>query len=134
MHQIQQPRAAATPLETVKQRFKIWRKTRQHKSRIPDELWEAAISLSGQYSIHCISKALRVNHTALRDRITACKTLENTEPPRTCFLELPPPLSPASECLIEIVNSHGEKMRMHFSGEVSLDLLALSKNFLRSGT
>lgn len=121
--------APATPLETVKLQFNTWRETRKHKGRIPDKLWKAAAGLSDQYSVHHISKALRINHTALKDRIAARKTLENTAS-QACFFELPsPPSSSVSECLIEMENSHGEKMRMHFAGEVSLDLLALSQDF-----
>lgn len=121
--------APAIPLETVKQQFKTWRETRKHKCRIPAELWEAAAGLSDQYSVHHISRALRVNHTALKERIAARKIRENAET-GACFLELSPlPSSSVSQCLIEMENSHGEKMRMHFTGEVCLDLLALSQDF-----
>lgn len=118
-------------LATVKQQFKKWRDSRQHRSRIPEELWEAAASLSGQYSIHYISKSLGVNHSALRDRVAACSLSENTEI-QTCFFELPPPQSPLpSECLVEMENIRGDKMRMHFTGEISLDLLTLGQDFWR---
>ena len=91
----------STPLSSVKLQFKTWRKTRKQKSRIPDELWTAAVSLSNRYSIHRISKALHVNHTALRDRVSACKANKNQHT-HSCFIELPAPQSPASECLIEM--------------------------------
>ena len=127
----QQPPVPTITLATVKQQFKKWRDSRQHRSRIPEELWEAAASLSGQYSIHYISKSLGVNHSALRDRVAARSLSENTEI-QTCFFELPPPQSPsASECLVEMENIHGDKMRMHFTGEISLDLLTLSQDFWR---
>lgn len=118
-------------LKEVKQLFTSWRASRKHKSRIPDDLWEAAASLAAQFSIHQISRALRLNHTALKDQVAARSPENNiTTAPQTCFLELPPPQSPPlSECLIEMENRHGEKMRMHFAGEVSLDLLAVSQNF-----
>ncbi|MBT6499407.1 MAG: hypothetical protein HOK67_05845 [Deltaproteobacteria bacterium] len=127
----QKPPVPTITLATVKQQFKKWRDNRQHRRRIPDELWEAAASLSGQYSIHYISKSLGVNHSALRDRIASRSLSKNTEI-QTCFFELPPPLTPpTSECLVEMENIHGDKMRMHFTGEISLDLLALGQNFWR---
>ncbi|MEA3362253.1 MAG: hypothetical protein U9Q61_03165 [Thermodesulfobacteriota bacterium] len=130
MSQIQPPAPTIT-LKSVKQKFKDWRDTRKHRSRIPDELWEAAASLSGQYSVHYISKTLRVNHSALRDRVAARSMHENMEG-QTCFFELPPPASlPIAECLVEMENSQGDKMRMHFAGEVNLDLLALGQDFWR---
>ncbi len=125
---------AATALESVKLQFKTWRETRKHKGRIPDKLWEAAAGLSEQYSVHHISKALRVNHTALKDHIAARKTHEKPAA-EACFLELPSLAKPpASGCLIEMENSHGETMRMRFAGEVHLDLLTLSLDFWRHGS
>ena len=122
------PPVQAASLAAVKLQFKTWRDTRKQKSRIPDELWIAAVSLSNRYSVHHISKTLHVNHTTLRDRVSACKTSRSKEA-HSCFIELPLPQSPVSECLIEMENRSGEKMRMHFSGRVGLDLWALSQNF-----
>jgi len=117
-------------LREVKQLFATWRASRKHKTRIPDELWEAASSLAAQYTIHQISRYLRLNHTALKDQVAARTQENNITAQQPCFLELPAPQSPPlSECLIEMENRHGEKMRMHFAGEVSLDLLAVSQNF-----
>ena len=74
---------------------------------------------------------LRVNHSVLKDRIAARSLSENTEI-QTCFFELPPPQSPpTSECLVEMENIRGDKMRMHFSGEVNFDLLTLGQDFWR---
>ncbi len=50
-------------LEEVRKQFKTWRKSKQWGSRIPDALWEAAVNLSQEYSIHQISRALRVNYS-----------------------------------------------------------------------
>jgi len=119
----------STSLATVKLQFRTWRETRKQKSRIPDELWAAAVSLSDRYSIHHISKALHVNHTALRDRVSAYKINKNQQT-HSCFIELAAPQpSPVSEWLIEMENRFGDKMRMQFSGATDLDLWALSQSF-----
>lgn len=116
-------------LEDVEQLFTTWRTKRKHKTRIPDELWEAAVALSRHYSVHLISKTLRINHSALRDRITINNQEENTLA-KPGFLELPSPLaSSISECHVEMENRNGERIRMHFTGEIGLDLLALSRDF-----
>lgn len=126
--------ATTITLETVKQEFTLWRASRKHRSRIPEKLWEAAASLSGQYSVHYISKSLGLNHSALRDRVAAL-SLDANKKIQTCFFELPRPQSaPTVECLVEMENSHGNKMRMHFTGEASLDLQALSQAFWRQGS
>lgn len=118
-------------LEDVQEQFTKWRATRQRRSRIPEKLWSAAVELTEQYSINKISKALQVNYSTLKNK-AALHTQEKTTPivPHPCFLELPLPQSPSqSECLIEMENRHGEKIRMHFSSESNLDLLVLWQNF-----
>ncbi len=131
-----QPPSAATAisLETVKQEFQQWRASRKHRSRIPEELWEAAASLSEQYSVHYISRSLGLNHSALRDRVSA-RSMGGNKDIQTCFFELPLPQSaPIVGCLVEMENSHGNKMRMHFTGEASFDLRALGQDFWRQGS
>jgi len=118
-------------LEDITKRFKAWRLTRKCRSRIPEELWDAAAALSEQHSLHRIATTLRLNHSSLRDHVAARipeKDVEVSQDLR--FLELPSPQqSPQSEYLIEMENRNGEKIRMHFAGEVNLDLFALSQNF-----
>ena len=60
---------ARASLETVRAAFEQWRSTREKRSRIPENLWEAAVSLSPFYSALCISKTLRLNYRELRHRI-----------------------------------------------------------------
>jgi len=121
----------AITLDFVLQQFAHWRVTRSKKSPIPEDLWETAAALAGQYSIHRIAKALNLNHSALRDRIVGREEEKAMEPARQpCFLELPTVQpSPVSESHIEMENRHGEKMRLHFSGQFNLDLLTLSRDF-----
>ena len=49
-------------LKKVQAEFENWRKTRKSRGFIPEALWGAAISLAGPYSLHQISKGLRLNH------------------------------------------------------------------------
>jgi hypothetical protein len=118
-------------MEDVKVLFEHWRSTRQYKTtRIPKHLWEAAAALAGQYSVHKISRALRLNHSELRDQVAQQNTQDDTSDTLSAFIELPSIQRPhLSECQIEMENRLGEKMRMHFSGEVNFDFLALSANF-----
>ena len=43
-------------LSEVKEQFKIWRRTRKSPRPIPDQLWQAAVSLTATNSISQISK------------------------------------------------------------------------------
>lgn len=52
--------ANSSELEAVRQQFEHWRANRKNsRSRIPDELWQAAKDLSATYSINKVPKTLR---------------------------------------------------------------------------
>ena len=60
-------------LEDVQQKFTSWREKRTRRRPIPEGLWEAAINLSRakEYPINKIFKALRLNYSDLKRRISA---------------------------------------------------------------
>lgn len=56
-------------LAEVRSRFAKWRAAKPHRnSRIPDELWTAALSLRAEMSLCAIGKALRLNPSFLAER------------------------------------------------------------------
>ncbi|MCD6184863.1 MAG: hypothetical protein J7K84_03595 [Deltaproteobacteria bacterium] len=121
-------------LSEVKEQFKLWRKTRKSPKPIPCKLWDAAAKLSETYSINQISKALCLNHTSLKERAHKIKkaSIQEIHPPS--FVELNFKHSPlVSECIVEMENSAGAKMRMYFKGKMDLDLLELVKAFWKKG-
>ncbi len=117
-------------LSEVKEQFKIWRRTRKSPRPLPEKLWQAAVSLTATHSISKISKELVLDYSALKKRVPIKKksTADKTSPP--CFIELNLE-SPAtvSECMVEMQNTLGAKMRMHFRGKPDFDLLELAKVF-----
>ena len=56
-------------VEQVRDQFEQWRNTREKRTDIPDELWQAAISLAEHTSVYQISKELRLNYTDLKHRV-----------------------------------------------------------------
>jgi hypothetical protein len=116
-------------LEEVQRQFSSWRKTRKRRTRIPPRLWQAAVSLAGRYSMHKISTTLRVNYTQLRKQVSLAGTVPAASPlpPLVHFVEYAVPTPHRPECLIEMENRHGDKMRI-FIGS-SLDLPGLSRSF-----
>jgi len=119
-------------LEQVQQQFEYWRRTRKKRCAIPGKLWRAAESLYPEYSLYRISKALRLNYSGLKGRIdrkqpaSIPSTINAAE---FIELELNSPMQP-SECFVEMEDSFGAKMRMHFKGGAGLDLLELGRIFL----
>lgn len=127
-------------LEAVRRRFQAWRGTRKPRSRIPEPLWGPAVKMAGLYSLHRTASALRLNYYALKKRIeqgTRANNSSGTAPiavskaeAMTPFLELVPPISAgAAECVLELENAAGAKMRVHLKGMASPDLTALSRCF-----
>ena len=60
-------------LSEVKEQFKIWRRTRKSPRPIPEQLWQAAVSLTATHSISQISKELVLDYTALKNRVPTKK-------------------------------------------------------------
>jgi len=113
-------------LEEVQEQFKNWRRRRKNRrAQIPAALWEAAASLSGQHSVHEISKSLHLNHTALKDRIA-----DEAQPQEPAFVELdmiPSPVA-AGECIIELEKGNA-RMKIILKGHYP-DIAEISKAFL----
>jgi hypothetical protein len=118
--------------EAVQKQFESWRKTRRRRSRIPEELWQAAISLcADDKSISQISKALHLSQTKLKERVSASKAFALSESPsHPGFVELDLNHSASlGEYVIEMEEKNGAKMRVHLKGKDSFDWLKLIKAF-----
>ncbi len=117
-------------LSEVKEQFKIWRRTRKSPRPIPEKLWQAAVSLTATHSISQISKELVLDYSALKKRVPIKKksTAKKTSTPSFIELNLEPPTA-ESECMVEMQDTLGAKMRMHFRGKPDFDLLELAKVF-----
>jgi len=123
-------------LSEVKKKFELWRKTRTNRKPIPQELWDTATNLSKTHSINQISKALRLNYTALKNRVNKKEAnqtcIQNVQ--ASSFVELNFERSPlVSECIVEMQDCSGAKMRMSFKGKTDFDFLELGKAFWRKG-
>ena len=67
----------------VKTRFAAWRKMKHHREPIPNELWDAAISLTEKHSICKVSKALSLCYTTLKKRAAAAQIKQSAPPLHT---------------------------------------------------
>jgi hypothetical protein len=117
-------------LSEVKEQFKTWRKTRKSLRPIPKKLWAAAVSLTTQHCLSQISKELVLDYSALKKR-AAIKNKDSAasmSPSDFMEVNLEPPAA-VSECIVEMQDIVGAKMRMHFRGKTDFDLLELAKTF-----
>jgi hypothetical protein len=119
-------------IEEVQDQFADWRKTRKTRGPIPESLWEAALALAKDHSINEISKALRLNYMALKERVQAYRSVCLPEAvAQPAFLEFAPlgRSMPSSECSVEMEDMNGTRMKICFKGHTGLDLLELAKVF-----
>jgi hypothetical protein len=121
----------------LRQRFEEWRRTRKVRSRIPEPLWAAAVKLAAKYGLHQTAKALRVDYYALKKRVERAPAVTASKLPEAAagarFLELPAAAWAGSgECILELEDADGAKLRVHLKGFEAPDLAALSRSFWQS--
>ena len=130
---MEKPNVLPPDIEETRNQLIHWRESKKSaREPIPERLWEQARDLANKYSINEVSKHLRLNYTDLKKRILGpnYKTVPHKKP--ASFIELPSEkLFSQSECIIEMEDKSGCKMKMCFRGETNLDLLELGKAFWR---
>lgn len=122
----------ASRLLRAASRFAAWRRTHVPHSRIPKFLWTAAVNLAADFGISRTATVLRVNYYDLKKHFESKASPSGRASPakRNPFVELPASAFPtAGECLIELENAAGSKMRIHLKGLHGPDLVALSGTF-----
>jgi hypothetical protein len=116
-------------LARIRGRFERWRRTRKIGSRIPESLWASAVKVAGRYGISRTASMLRVDYYSLKKRVDqeAAVSGQGVMAP---FLELTAPAAVGScECVLELEDVCGTKMRVHLKGVEAPDLAALARCF-----
>lgn len=105
-------------------RFEEWRKNRQGKNPIPDELWSAAAKLARKDGINRTAAELHLDGGKLK-RLMGAKAAPRK--PVAAFVELLAPRAVSvPECTVELEGRHG-RVRIHLKGASASDLAALSR-------
>lgn len=124
-------------LERTREQFERWRKTRRRGTRIPEQLWNAAVKMAGKYGIHRTASTLGIDYYSLKKRAQlaqprkapsrrAAKCASRKQPARA-FVELPAAPVGTTECLIELETLGGATMRVHLTGVAAPDVVSLSR-------
>ena len=119
-------------LERTRQRFDRWRETRKVRSRIPESLWTSAVKMARAYGINRTARALRVDYYSLKERVEGEASSSGVSKKNTSstFVELAvPAIASTCECLLELEDVVGAKMRVHLKSVEAPDLAALSRSF-----
>ena len=111
-------------LSRAQRKIEQWRERRRPRTRIPEELWREAAELACAHGINRTARALRLDYYALKKRAAAAARSGERAPE---FVEILPGGMPATrpECLIEVEDASGAKMRIRLQGGDLPDLAAL---------
>jgi len=121
-------------IKRVRELFARWRESREKLSPIPESLWESAVQLTQSYSVYRVARALHLDYSALKKRVPPQeKRARAKSESRPLFWEMDAGgiSSVSAECLVEMEDPRGAKLKIHMKGKGDLDLLALSQCFLR---
>ncbi len=123
-------RPVPAPLARAARRFAQWREHRTTRAT-PEPLWSLATRLGAEHGVSRTARALGVHFTELKKRVEASRqsSSEKTAPPAFVEVLTAPPRCPA-ECVVELEDGSGAKMRIQVSGGSLPDLAALSRLFL----
>jgi hypothetical protein len=110
-----------------------WRRGRVAGSRIPKNLWRAAVRLARQHGVSKTALALHLDYHGLKNRLEASAPVDRTQPmgPRRraspAFIELPfgVPLQPA-ECVLQLEDDKRGRLRIELRGRPSSDIEPLA--------
>ncbi len=122
-------RGTSPALVAARRQFQKWRRTKRGRERIPRALWTAAVKVAVKHGVNQTSRALGLNHSALQAEMEKrSKGAVANRHSGSGFVELPlSALSGAPECTIEVENDEGAKLRIHFKGSATANVLSVSR-------
>ena len=132
-----QVKAGAGALRRLKERFATWRAGRKLGMRIPPELWSAAVEMVAVHGACRVAGELNLDYDMLKQRVAQAggKVTSTELAPR--FVELFAAAGPMSahsaslpECVVEMANARGARMRVELNGQGLVGLPALCSAFL----
>jgi hypothetical protein len=128
----------------LKAEFDQWRATRTTGKRIPPQLWARAVDLATRHGVHHVANVLHLDYAGLKRRMELTGSGQQQVAPEASapqfvemFVPMPmPPQAPApvdepvrAECVVELVNARGTRMRIELSGAGVASLPALCNAF-----
>ena len=131
-----QVKAVADGLTQLKERFAAWRAVRKLGMRIPPELWAAAVEMVAVHGACRVAGELNLDYDMLKQRVAQAGGKVTTTELAPRFVELfaaggaMPAHSAQPECVVEMANALGARMRVELNGHGLVGLPALCSAFL----
>jgi hypothetical protein len=115
-------------LSDAQSQFERWRSRRARGTRIPAILWQAAIDAAREHGVSKVSQALRLDYYGLKKRLESA--LSGPEPGSGLgFLEIPLCGPSAAECVLELEDGQGSRLRVELKGAAPAELETLARAF-----
>jgi hypothetical protein len=131
-----QVKAGAGALARLKERFATWRAGRKLGMRIPPQLWSAAVEMVAVHGACRVAGELNLDYDMLKQRVAQAggKVTTTELAPRFVELFAPAGAMPAPsaqpQCVVEMANARGARMRVELNGHGLVGLPALCSAFL----
>ena len=135
--EIEQASVPGESLQGIKQRLQDWRSQRKLGEHIPAPLWAAAVEAAREHGVYRVAIDLRLDYAGLKRRVegSGATLPRGAVAPR--FVELlataasPVPAAAARrhECVVELENARGTKMRVELNGPGVAALAGLCSSF-----
>lgn len=114
-------------LSITKQSIEQWRAKRRPRSRLPEDLWREAIELARVHGVNKVARTLKLDYYSLKKRVSVAEI----EPKAPEFIQI---LDGAAaigkpECVIELEDGSGAKLRISLRGAGVPDIPALARAF-----
>lgn len=114
-------------LQQVSRQLEEWRNAHTRRSRLPEELWAAAVELARQHGLFRTAHTLRLDYTNLKKRLQAAPGMRAMAP--AAFMELVAPSPVAGDCTVEVESARG-KLRVAIKGMATPDVMSLIRSWM----
>lgn len=118
------------PLYQARKHFDQWRQTHKPHTRFSEGLWTEAVAAAREYGQSRTARVLGLDYYSLKKRLAHTPGMNGGNkitPPS--FVELFPSSALSTECIIEMEDGDGGKMRISLKGGDVPDVVSLSRSF-----
>lgn len=117
-------------LADARDQFAAWRRMRTVGERIPAQLWTLARTLADSHGISRTAGVLKLDYQSLKKRVESASKSSDPASVAGAFVEYSPlPPAVSAECVIELEDGCGGRMRVHVRGCDVPDVVALGRSF-----
>lgn len=115
-------------IERVRNQFDEWRAHKRGRERIPERLWRVACEAAQRHGVHAVSRAVRLEHSALRRRVE--ETARDVSA-AAAFIEVGAEAGADSiGCIVELEKGNGTRMRICVRDGAAVDWSRMKEAFL----